>query len=96
MVSDSGNFISGQLIYDEAGQPFGLVGIGIDAIQNSKGVDLPRQFARDAEAMAVIMRDGVPAGGARRLREPDPGRRFQHGRRRSRRARPARSPSPTG
>jgi hypothetical protein len=38
------------------------VGIAIDAIQNSKGVDLPRQFARDAEAMAVIMRDGVPAG----------------------------------
>jgi hypothetical protein len=61
-VSDIGNFITGQLIYDDAGQPFGLIGIGIDAIQNSKGVDLPRQFARDAEAMAVIMRDGLPAG----------------------------------
>jgi hypothetical protein len=61
-VSDVGNFITGQLIYDETGRPFGLVGISIDAIQNSKGVDLPRQFARDAEAMSVIMRDGVPVG----------------------------------
>lgn len=61
-VSDIGNFITGQLIYDEAGKPFGLVGIAIDAIQNSKGVDLPRQFARDAEAMAVIFRDGAPVG----------------------------------
>lgn len=61
-VSDIGNFITGQLIYDEEGSPFGLVGIAIDAIQNSKGVDLPRQFARDAEALAVIVRDGVPAG----------------------------------
>jgi hypothetical protein len=60
-VSDIGNFITGQLIYDEAGKPFGLVGIAIDAIQNSKGVDLPRQFARDAEAMAVILREDAPA-----------------------------------
>jgi hypothetical protein len=60
-VSDTGNFITGQLIYDEAGSPFGLVGIAIDAIQNSKGVDLPRQFARDAEAVAVIVRDGALA-----------------------------------
>jgi hypothetical protein len=60
-VSDIGNFITGQLIYDEAGHPFGLVGIAIDAIQNSKGVDLPRQFARDAEAMTLITRDGAPA-----------------------------------
>lgn len=61
-VSDIGNFITGQLIYDDEGRPFGVVGISIDAIQNSKGVDLPRQFARDAEAMAVIVRDGVPTG----------------------------------
>lgn len=60
-VSDIGNFVSGQLIYDEAGLPFGLVGITIAAIQNSRGVDLPRAFARDAEALAVIFRDGEPA-----------------------------------
>jgi hypothetical protein len=60
-VSDTGNFITGQLIYDEGGLPFGLVGIAIEAIQNSRGVALPRQFARDAEALAVIVREGVPA-----------------------------------
>ena len=41
MVSDRGNFISGQLIYDEAGVPLSLVGVGIVPIQNSKGADLP-------------------------------------------------------
>lgn len=61
MVSDRGNFVSGQLIYDEAGQPLGLIGVRIEPIQNSRGADLPRAFARDAEALAVIERDGVPA-----------------------------------
>lgn len=56
MVSDRGNFISGQLIYDEAGAPLSLVGVGIEPIQNSKGADLPRAFARDAEALAIIER----------------------------------------
>src|SRR5690606_28759630 len=37
------------------------IGIAIEAIQNSRGVALPRQFARDAEALGVIVRDGVPA-----------------------------------
>lgn len=60
-VSDIGNFISGQLIYDEAGRPFGVVGITIEPIQNSKGNPLPRQFARDAEALAVIIRNGAAA-----------------------------------
>ena len=31
MVSDRGNFVSGQLIYDEAGAPLSLVGVTIDA-----------------------------------------------------------------
>ena len=62
MVSDRGNFVSGQLIYDEANQPLSLVGVRVDPIQNSKGNELPRAFARDAEAMAVIVRDDVPAG----------------------------------
>jgi hypothetical protein len=61
MVSDRGNFISGQLIYDEAGRPLGLIGVGIQPIQNSRGVDLPRAFARDAEALTVIERNGVPS-----------------------------------
>jgi hypothetical protein len=56
MVSDRGNFVSGQLIYDEANRPLSLVGVDISPIQNSKGADLPRAFARDAEALAVIAR----------------------------------------
>ena len=56
MVSDRGNFVSGQLIYDEAGAPLSLVGVTIDPIQNSKGADLPRAFARDAEALSIIER----------------------------------------
>lgn len=61
MVSDRGNFISGQLLYDENNLPFSLVGVTIDPIQNSKGVALPRAYARDAEALNVILRDGAPA-----------------------------------
>lgn len=61
LVSDQGNFVSGQLIYDSAGQPFGLVGVNSAPIQNSKGAELPRAFARDAEAAHVIIRDGAPA-----------------------------------
>jgi len=60
MVSDQGNFVSGQLIYDEAGVPLSLVGVTIDPIQNSKGAELPRAYARDAEALAVVERDGAP------------------------------------
>jgi hypothetical protein len=56
MVSDRGNFVSGQLIYDDKGAPLSLVGAAINAIQNSKGADLPRAFARDAEALTIIDR----------------------------------------
>ena len=56
MVSDRGNFVSGQLIYDDKGAPLSLVGARIDPIQNSKGADLPRAFARDAEALTIIER----------------------------------------
>ncbi len=56
MVSDRGHFVSGQLIYDGAGAPLSLVGVGITPIQNSKGADLPRAFARDAEALTIIER----------------------------------------
>lgn len=60
MVSDDGNFISGHLIYDEAGKPLGLGSTSIRPIQNSKGIELPRKFARDAEAIETIVRNGVP------------------------------------
>jgi hypothetical protein len=56
LVSDRGNFVSGQLIYDDAGRPLSLVGVDISPIQNSKGADLPRAYARDAEALAVVER----------------------------------------
>jgi hypothetical protein len=61
MVSDRGQFISGQLIYDEQQRPLSLVGVTIDPIQNSKGAALPRPYSRDAEALAVIVRDGEAA-----------------------------------
>ena len=61
MVSDHGNFVSGQLIYDEHGAPLSLVGVSIVPIQNSKGADLPRAYARDAEALTVLERSGGPA-----------------------------------
>jgi hypothetical protein len=56
MVSDRGNFVSGQLLYDDKGAPLSLIGVTIAPIQNSKGADLPRAFARDAEALAVVER----------------------------------------
>jgi hypothetical protein len=62
MVSDRGRFVSGQLIHDEQNRPLSLVGVATDTIQNSKGAPLPRAYSRDAEALAIIMRDGVAAG----------------------------------
>ena len=61
MVSDRGNFVSGQLLYDEAARPMGLIGVKVEPIQNSKGKELPRAYSRDAEALAVIERDGKPS-----------------------------------
>ncbi len=60
MVSDRGNFVSGQLIYDDHGAPLSLVGVSITPMQNSKGADLPRAFARDAEALTVLTRGDAP------------------------------------
>ncbi|RYE09257.1 MAG: hypothetical protein EOP22_10075 [Hyphomicrobiales bacterium] len=60
-VSDRGNFIAGRLIYDADNHPLSLVGTTITAMKNSGGVDLPRAFARDAESMSVVRREGVPA-----------------------------------
>lgn len=61
MVSDRGTFIAGQLIYDEAQRPLSLVGVTVEPIRNSRGANLPRPYTRDAEALAVIVRDGAPA-----------------------------------
>lgn len=59
-VSDRGNFVSGQLAYDQDDRLFGLIGVTIEPIRNSAGAVLPRQFARDAEGIDTIWRDGVP------------------------------------
>ena len=61
MVTDRGNFVSGQLIYAPDGTPLSLVGVTVEPIRNSRGANLPRQFTRDAEALAVIPREGEPA-----------------------------------
>jgi hypothetical protein len=61
MVSDRGRFLSGQLIYDDQQRPTSLVGVTLDPILNSRGAALPRPYTRDAEALAVILRDGEAA-----------------------------------
>ena len=59
-VSDRGNFIHGQLVYDDAGRLFGFIGTRIEPMLNSAGEILPRQYARDAESIDTIYRDGEP------------------------------------
>lgn len=61
MVTDEGNFVTGHLIYDETGRPLSIGGAMMEPIRNSRGAELPRQFARDAEAIETIIRDGVPS-----------------------------------
>lgn len=60
LVSDRGNFVSGQLAYNQDNRLFGFIGVRIEPIQNSKGAPLPRQYARDAESIAAVLHDGVP------------------------------------
>lgn len=59
-VSDRGNFIAGRLAYDDVGRLFGFIGVTIEAMNNSKGAPLPRQYAKDAESVDTVYRDGVP------------------------------------
>ncbi len=59
-VSDRGNFVSGQLAYDDANRLFGFIGVSIEPMRNSKGEPLPRQYARDAESVDTVYRNGVP------------------------------------
>lgn len=60
-VTDRGQFISGRLAYDQTDRLIGFIGVTIEPVRNSAGEVLPRQFARDAEGIETIWRDGVPA-----------------------------------
>ncbi|WP_127754583.1 esterase-like activity of phytase family protein [Devosia sp. 1566] len=59
-VSDRGQFVSGQLAYDDHNRLLGLLGVQVAPMQNSSGAPLPRQYARDAESVETVHRDGVP------------------------------------
>ncbi|MCR6672131.1 esterase-like activity of phytase family protein [Devosia ginsengisoli] len=59
-VSDRGNFVSGQLAYDDAGRLFGFIGTWIEPMRNSRGDLLPRQYAKDAESVDTVYRNGEP------------------------------------
>lgn len=59
-VTDRGNFVTGRLAYDDGGRLFGFIGVNIEAMQNSRGMPLPRQYAKDAESIDTIYRDGEP------------------------------------
>ena len=59
-ASDRGNFVTGQLVYDDGGRLFGFIGVRIEPMRNSRGMLLPRQYAKDAESLDTVYRDGVP------------------------------------
>jgi hypothetical protein len=59
-VTDRGQFVSGKLAYDQSGRLLSLIGVTMQPIENSAGAPLPRQFARDAEGMDTVYRDGQP------------------------------------
>lgn len=61
-VTDRGNFVTGHFAYDEASRLIGFIGVNIDPMRNSKGDVLPRQYARDAESVDTVYRDGAPVG----------------------------------
>ena len=60
-VSDKGFFVTGTVDHTESGQPAGILDGRIEEITNSGGDVLPRAFARDAEAVQTIRRDGRAA-----------------------------------
>jgi len=59
MVTDTGWFVSGRLIYDAEHRPLEIVAASLTRIENSSGAPLPRAFARDAEALETIWRGDV-------------------------------------
>jgi len=59
-VSDRGSFVSGHLVYDDDNRLFGLIGVRVEPMQNSQGAVLPRQYAKDAEGVDTVYRNGQP------------------------------------
>ncbi|MCS6760572.1 MAG: esterase-like activity of phytase family protein [Candidatus Devosia symbiotica] len=59
-VNDRGSFVAGQLTYDDTGRLFGLIGVTVEPIRNSKGAPLLRQHAKDAEGVDTLYRNGKP------------------------------------
>jgi hypothetical protein len=59
-VTDQGNFVAGQLAYDDLNRLIGFIGVTVEPMRNSSGNVLPRQFAKDAESVDTVYRDGVP------------------------------------
>ena len=60
-ITDRGNFIAGQLAYDQSDRLFGFIGVTVEPMRNSGGEVLPRQYAKDAEGADTIWRNGEPA-----------------------------------
>lgn len=60
-ITDRGNFVAGQLAYDQSDRLFGFIGVTIEPMRNSGGDVLPRQYAKDAEGADTIWRNGEPA-----------------------------------
>jgi hypothetical protein len=61
MITDKGEMISAQLIYDENGAPKAMIDAQIERLRNSKGDKLPTIFSRDPEAIDTIFREGKAA-----------------------------------
>ena len=59
-ATDRGNFVTGQLAYDDAGRLFGFIGARVEPMRNSRGGILPRQYAKDAESLDTVYRNGEP------------------------------------
>lgn len=59
-VSDRGSFVSGRLTYDGKQRLVGFADVSIEPMRNTKGEPLPRQYARDAEGVDTVYRNGKP------------------------------------
>ncbi|MCS6760128.1 MAG: hypothetical protein MO852_15245 [Candidatus Devosia euplotis] len=57
-VSDRGGFVTGHLVYEDANRLFKLIGVTVEPIENSKGATRPRQYAKDAEGIDALFRNG--------------------------------------
>jgi len=59
MISDRGQFFSGQLLY-ENGSPAEMINTQIAPIRNSSGNPLPYNYSRDAEGLETVYRNSRP------------------------------------